>query len=187
MSDFSAAIIESAETLLGAASNTEQTLSEDSIDRLIGDTWWFNNVALWDSAPLSQLVAGDNLSLISNAELVQELAALQVAIGRVKHHYRNDGQLHNEVMTPFMIANANMAQITASIRHRPGQPESTIKMLGLGSAKGYRHSELLSTIEFQNLLVAKMERLSDILEVGHPGVERQLVQVIEMLEDALDK
>ena len=29
-----------------------------------------------------------------------------------------------------------------------------------------------------------MERLSDIREVGHPGVETPLVQVIEMFEDA---
>jgi len=187
MSKFSEAIIESVETLLRAASNTEQMLSEDAIDHLIGDTWWVNNDALWDSAPLSQLVEGNNLSLISNAGLVQELGALQVAIERVKYHYRNDGQFHRDVMTPFMIANANMAQINATMRHRPGQPETTIKIRDLGSAKGYQHSELLSTIEFQNLLVAKMERLSDILETGHPGVERRLVQVIEMLEDELDK
>lgn len=32
-----------------------------------------------------------------------------------------------------------------------------------------------------------MERLSDILETGHPGVEKRLIQVIEMLEDEFDK
>ena len=187
MTDFSEAIIESAESLLRAASNTDQTLSEDSIDRLIGDTWWVNNDALWDSAPLNQLVAGGNLPLISDVKLVQELAALQVAIERVKHHYRNDGEFHKDVVTPFMIANANMAQITATVKQRPGQPEIPVKIRDLGSAKGYHHSELLSTIEFQNLLVAKIERLSDILEVGHPGVKRRLVQAIEMLEVELDK
>lgn len=186
MNEFCEAIIGSAATLLRAASSTEQKLSEDSIDRLISDTWWVSNDALWDSAPLSQLVAGGNLSLISNAELVQELAALQVAIERLKYHYRNDGQFHKDVMTPFMIANANMAQITVSMKHRPGQPATMIKMRDLGSSKGYRHSELLSTIEFQNLLIAKTERLSDILEVGHPGVEGRLAQVIEMLESELD-
>jgi len=186
MNEFCEAINGSAETLLRAASNTEQKLSEDSIDRLISDTWWVSNDALWDSAPLSQLVAGGNLSLISNVELVQELAALQVAIGRLKYHYRNDGQFHKDVVTPFMIANANMAQITASMKHRPGQPATTIEMRDLGSAKRYRHSELLSTIEFQNLLVAKTERLADILEVGHPGVEGRLAKVIEMLESELD-
>ena len=103
MSRFTEAIVESAETLLRAASNKDQMLIEDTIDQLIGDTWWTNNPALWDSAPLSQLVVGGNLSLISNIELVQELAALQVAIGRVKDHYRGDSQFHEDVMTPFMI------------------------------------------------------------------------------------
>ncbi len=187
MGRFSEAIIESAETLLRAASNTEQTLSEDTIDQLIGDTWWVNNDDLWDSAPLSQLVAGGNLSLISNVELVQELAALQVAIGRVRGHYRNDGKFHDDVMTPFMISNANMAQIASTVSHRPGQPENTVTIRDIGSVRGYRHSELLATIEFQNLLVAKMERLSDILDVGHPDVEVGLEKVVEMLEVELDE
>jgi hypothetical protein len=186
MSRYCEAIIESVETLLRAASNTEQKLSEDTIDQLIGDTWWVSNHALWDSAPLSQLVTGGNLSVISNPRLVQELAALQVAIERVKYHYENDGEFHRNVMTPFMIANANMAQITARMKHRPGQPEVTIEMRDVGFTERYRHSELLATIEFQNLLVAKMERMSDILEIGHPGVAKHLALVVGMLEDELD-
>jgi len=187
MNEFCELIIGSAEALLREASSTEHKLSEDSIDRLIGDTWWVNNDALWDSAPLSQLVVGGNLSLISNTELVQELAALQVAIERVKYHYRNDGQFHKEIMTPFMIANSNMAQIAAGITHRPGQPENTFKIRDLGSSRGYRHSELLATVEFQNILVAKMERLLDIIDTGHPGVEKRLEKVIEMLEAEIDE
>jgi hypothetical protein len=181
MNRFSHAIIESAETLLHVAVGTEQAPSEDAIDRMIGDTWWHSVDALWDSAPLNLLVAGSNLSLISNPELVQELAALQVAIGRVKSHYRNDGEFHKNVMTPFMIANANMAQITASMRYRPGETETAYNI------PIRHHSELLSTIEFQNVLVAKIERLTDILDIGHPGVEKHLIVVIQMLEDALDQ
>jgi len=49
-------------------------------------------------------VAGGNLSLVSDLNLVQELAALQVAIGWLRYHYRYDGEFHNDVMTPFMIA-----------------------------------------------------------------------------------
>jgi hypothetical protein len=187
MNTFSEAIVDSVETLLMAASSTEQTLSEDEIDRLIGDTWWVTTEAVWDSAPLNQLIAGGNFSVISNPELVQQLAELQVAIERLKYHSRNDSAFHKNTMTPFMIAHTNMSQITASIKHRPGHPELTIESRILGISEGRRHSELLASVEYQNLLVAKMERLSDILETGHPGVERRLIQVIEMLEDELDK
>ena len=85
-----------------------------------------------------------------------------------------------------MIANSNMSQVTKTIRHRPGHPQQTIQSRNLGVSDGRRHSELLAKVEYQNLLVAKMERLSDILEVGHPGVEARLNLVIEMLEIELD-
>ena len=186
MNTFSEAIVESVETLLMAASSTDHALSEASIDRLIGDTWWVSNEAVWDSAPLNQLIAGGNLSVISNPNLVQQLAELQVAIERVKYHSRNDSEFHENIMTPFMISNVNMSQVTTTMRHRPGHPELTIQSRNLGVSEGQRHSELLATTEYQNLLVAKMERLSDILEVGHPGVEERLNLVIEMLEIELD-
>jgi len=186
MNLFSHAIFDSAETLLRIAAGAEQKPSEDTINRLIVDTWWVSSEALWDSAPLQLLAAGGNLSLVSNPELVQELAALQVAIERVKFHYRNDAAFHETVMTPFLIANVNMAQINAGMLHRPGHPEVPATFPDLGFDKNYVASELLSNGEFQNLLVAKMERCTDILEVGHPGVERHLVTAIRMLESELD-
>jgi len=187
MSRFNKAIVESVETLLRAAAATGPKLSEGTIDNLISDTWWVHNDALWDSAPLNLLTTGGNLALISNPELVQELAALQVAIGRMKNHYRSDGEFHKDTITPFMIANANMAQISATMTHRPGEPQLQIPSPDFGIARSYQHSELLSTVAFQNILVAKLERLSDIRDVGHPGVEKHLVAVIRMLEGELGK
>lgn len=187
MNRFSRAIYDSAIRLLRIASGAEQKPSEDTIDRLIVDTWWVGSEALWDSAPMDQLVAGGDLSRISNPELVQELASLQVAIDRVKFHYRNDANFHETVMTPFLIANVNMAQLDSSMLHRPGHPEITATFPDLGFAKTYLSSELLSNVKFQNILVAKMERCTDILDVGHPGVENQLAIVIRMLEDEIAK
>jgi hypothetical protein len=180
---FSNAILESAKTLLRAASGDIEKPDEETIDGLIADTWWVNTEAVWDSAPLDLLDSGGTLSLISNPELVQELAALKVAIQRVKYHARNDGEFHANVMTPFAIANSNMAQISARLVHRPGQPEVPASFPDLGFTRSHRHSELLSTTEFQNVLVAKIERCFDILEVGLPGVEKHRFVAISMLEN----
>jgi len=187
MTRFSQAIVESAETLLRVAAGSEDKPGNETMDRLIGDTWWNSNEALWDSAPMNLLVAGGNLSLVSNPRLVQELAALQVSISRVRNHYGNDEKFHQEVMTPFMISHANMAQISASMQHRPGDPENTLSFPDLGTTEAYDHGDLLSSVEFQNLLIAKIERHLDILDIGHPGVEQHLIEVIPMLEEELKK
>ena len=182
---FVGAIRESAETLLRVSSGKDEMLSEDSVDELIGNVWWVSNDAQWTSAPLESLVASGGLSLISDPELVQALEALRVAIERVKYHSRNDQEFHNIIMTPFMIENANMAQITASMKHRPGQPEIAIKLADYGFSRSEQHSEMLASVAFQNLLIAKIERCLDLLEIGHPGVEEHLTSAIDMLETEL--
>jgi len=187
MNQYYRAIYDSAVKLLRIASGSEQEPSEDTLDRLIVDTWWVGSEALWDSAPMNQLVAGGDLSLISSSALVQELASLQVAIERVKFHYRNDANFHETVMTPFLISNVNMAQLDSGMLHRPGHPAIVATFPELGFARTYHSTELLSNVTFQNILVAKMERCTDILDTGHPGVEKQLKVVIRLLEQEVDK
>lgn len=179
---FVGAIRDSAETLLKVSSGTYEMPGEGSVDKLIGDVWWVSNDAQWTSAPLESLVASGGLSLISDPALVQSLEALRVAIERVKFHSRNDQEFHNRIMTPFMIEHADMAQITAGMKHRPGQPEITVALTDYGFGRRRKHSELLANVAFQNLLVAKIERCLDLLEIGHPGVEKHLTSAIDMLE-----
>jgi hypothetical protein len=115
------------------------------------------------------------------------VGALPVTIGRLRYHYRNDREFHNGIVTPFMIASADMVQISATMQHRPGQPEITATFPDPGFGRRQLHSELLSTVAFQNLLVAKIERCADILNIGHPGVETHLVKVIQLIGDELDR
>ena len=71
-------------------------------------------------------------------------------------------------------------QIRASIEM--GYPSVAVR-----STVSLDHGKLLSTLEFQNLLTAKMERQLDILSIGHPGVEKHLNTVISMLRNELGK
>lgn len=182
---FVSAIRESAETLLRISSGSLKSPDEDSIDELISDVWWVSNEAQWTSAPLESLAASGDLSLITSPHLVQSLETLRVAIERVKYHSRNDQEFHTRIMTPFMIEQADMAQITARMKHRPGQPEVALVPTDYGFGRRQQHSELLANVAFQNLLIAKIERCLDLLETGHPGVEQHLASAIHMLESEL--
>jgi len=188
MNRFSQAIVESINVLLRIGTGQQEKPSSARIDQLIGDTWWESNDALWESAPMNLLVAGGNLSLITNPQLVQELGSLQVAMDRVRNHYRKDQQFHLEIMTPFIMSHTNMIQINAAMKHRPGSAdEMGYPSVAVRSTVSLDHGKLLSTLEFQNLLTAKMERQLDILSIGHPGVEKHLNTVISMLRNELGK
>jgi len=187
MNRYSQAIVDSIEVLLRVGAGSQEKPSNEMIDRLIGDTWWESNDALWESAPMNLLVAGGNLSVITNPTLVQELGSLQVALDRVRNHYQKDQKFHQEIMTPFIMSHTNMIQIIAAMRHRPGFPDDPgVPKVNVDAINSFDHSKLLSTLEFQNLLAAKMERQLDILATGHPGVEKHLSVVISMLENDLD-
>jgi hypothetical protein len=80
-----------------------------------------------------------------------------------------------------------LKQAEAGMLHRPGNLESTFSFPDFGASKDCDHSELLTSVPFQNLLVAKMERQLDILDVGQPGDEEHLVAVISMIEDEFQK
>ena len=187
MNRYSQAIVDSIEALLRVGVGSQEKPSNEMIDQLIGDTWWESDEALWVSAPMNLLVAGGNLSLITNPRLVQELGSLQVAINRVRNLYQKDQQFHQEIMTPFIMSHTDIIQINAAMRHRPGFPgEPGFPSVNVGVIKNFDHGKLLSTLEFQNLLAAKRERQLDILATGHPGIEKHLSVVISMLENELD-
>lgn len=144
------------------------------------DAWWDGSLKSPDEDSI------DDLSLISSPQMVQSLEALRVAIERVKYHSRNDQEFHTRIMTPFMIEHADMAQITARMKHRPGQPEFAIVPTDYGFGRRQQHGEMLASVAFQNLLIAKIERCLDLLEIGHPGVEQHLNSAIRMLQAELE-
>lgn len=184
---YNEAILESTKTLQRLAVGVEKGVSESSIDRLIADIWWYNAEAGWESAPMTQLIAGGGLSSIKNSILAQNLAELQLTISNVRSVYRTDQYFHHNELTPFLTVNANMAQIVSKIEHEPGNPQNRYEFGDIGIGDNRSHSELLSNTEFQNLLIAKMEHQTDILSYGYSGLDDQLQEVMSMLEAELDE
>lgn len=181
------ATLESATRLLQAATDRDQTISDDSIDKLLGDLLWFDCVGCWDSAPMNSLISGGNSSLISNVGLLQRLATLQVSISRLKNDLRDNRDFHFNTFTPFLIDKANLAQIATFIEHSPGDPEAIYDFPELKISVAQSHTELLSRADFQSLLFLKIDLYGDLFRPGYLNIKEQLDDVIALLEDELAK
>ncbi len=178
------AILQSTIQLLRAANDPNLSLDEDSIDRLIQNTWWYNPDSEWDSAPMQSLAGGD-LSIISNQELLQRIAELQVTMSRIRNSYRGDENFHHNTYTPFLVANAYLPQLISKFEQIPGLPEYSFQYPEIELSIAQDHSQLLRRKDFQNMLVAKMDRIIDILQTGYRDIDQQLDETILLLNEEL--
>lgn len=178
------AILLSATTLLNSSENADLTADRDEIDRLIGMVWWYNDPTIWESAPMSSLVVGGDLSNISNPKLLQQLSELQLVLSSLKNVYGNDQRFHNDVLIPFFIANINLPQVANVTKHTPGHPENEYVFPDFEDASPKDHSDLLSRSDFRSLLVAKIDKLVDLSD-PHTALSDQLEKSIALIRDEL--
>ena len=182
---YNEAILAAVVGLLRAANDPTMELSEESLDRMIGDTWWYNAESDWDSAPMASLVGGDR-TIVSNPALLQKLAKLQVQIARIRNFYEMDQHFHHDTYTPYLVANAYMPQITSKVEHYPGRPELDYEFPQIGLTMNQDHSELIRKKAFQNMLIAKTDRLQDILRNAYRYIDTDLDEAITLLNEELD-
>jgi len=170
--------------LLVAANSPDSVIDEDAIDRMIGDTWWFNAEGDWDSAPMTSLLGGE-ITRVSNPVLVQKLAELQVQMTRIRNFYKVDQDFHHNTYTPFLVANAYMPQITGKTEHYPGRPELEYVYPRFTLETSQNHSALIRQKEFQNMMIAKLDRIEDILQNAYRYIDADLDEAIALLNQEL--
>ena len=182
---FNEAVLDSTKRLINYPTVPEQAADESEIDRLIADTWFYNGGDKWNSAALTALIDGGGLETISNPELRQLLADAYERIGTLQALYAVEIAFQHNVLVPYLIKNANLSQLANSISHLPGRPDSAYEYPQLNPRVTTSHSQLLKSLEFQNLLVARMDKQLDILQFGFPGLDQMLEVVVSGIEEEL--
>ncbi len=178
-------IIDSGTRLLAAANAPDQMPNEKTIDSLLGDLLWYMNDSNWDSAPMNSLTLGGEGSLISNAVLLQRLAALQVRITRIKGSFEADERLHHNTLTPFLMNNANLVQIAMTLQNDPADESISYQFPKIQNSRRREHSQLLLREDFQGLVVLKMDLHINMKEFDYPILDEQLAEVLSLLEAEL--
>lgn len=180
---YNALIAASAESLL-SASVGDSDLTGEEIDEAINLVSFTNQAGWWISAPLNSLMNGGNISIITNPELIQQLAALQANFSRVEIFSRNDNDFYSNHLMPFLRKNANLLQFASLSANLPGSDiELSFPEIGLTTKKDY--SELLQNEMFRNLLVERIYSIQDITDIGYRSLEPRLNRTIEIISNEL--
>lgn len=181
---FSEAIAVAATELIRIGIEQDSIVEEDKIDRLIADTWWYNSGGGWESAPMALLFSGGAASL-SDPVLVQKLAKLRVEITRAQNFWKLDEDFHHNTYTPYLIANAYMPQLTNRTEHQPGVPEFPYVFPRFVLEHRKSHLALVRSEEFQNMMIAKLDRIQDILQNAVLSLDKDMDEAIELLNEDL--
>ena len=179
--NYNETILQASSKLLVAATGDGEELTENDVDILINGFIYGNQESGWDSAPLNSIFVGGNISVVSNQQLIQELSSLYVSFNRLKLFYGYDHDFMLDYVTPFILDNVNQTQLTGISEKLPGT-EINYAFPVLKISNRYKHSELLSSVKFQNLLIGRIYSLLDITNFAWLGFEEQLDGVIKLVE-----
>ena len=181
---YNQAILDSIIKLLEASNPNSERMNLDELDETINGVLWTTQESYWDSAPLSSLFSGGNISSVTNQELLQDLSSLHTTFDNLKINSRNDVAFFGREVMPFLRQYINLAQLNNITDSAPGSgtnyPTPTIRI-----ADKKDHSDLLNNQEFQNLLTERMWLILDMFSNGYAKLDGQLGPIIDILENEL--
>ena len=104
----------------------------------------------------------------------------------IRDNYSADKSFHYNTLAPYLMNNASLAQIAASIEHSPGSPSVVYEFPEIKISNAHDHSDLLSRKDFQGLLVTKIDLQLDIFRtIRSQQLDKQLEQITALLKDEL--
>ena len=173
----------SANSLLQASAEGNDSLDSGSIDILIGDICVINQPASWSFPLLRSIVEGGQLVVISNIELRTMLVDWHESFALVQAAVARDLAFYDVHLIPFLNANVSMPQILNASRQKLGLSYKFDQEFSLKVKTD--HTDLLTSKEFQGLVSRRSILLNDILLRISPDFGGDLDTFIEVIRAEL--
>jgi hypothetical protein len=180
-------ILDATQRLLHTALESDAKLERGSIDRNLADIGFASDATEWNTAILDGLIAGGDISLVSNTDLRTVLATWPARIEKIKLYYREDADYFFSTLGPFLNMNAYMPPVANAGQFEPGHPENEVYVSRYSHSADYDNSTLLSDRTFQNILIDKVYRQENILGNAFSGLDEQLDATIQLLQEELSE
>lgn len=161
------ALRNSALHLVDTGRGVRNDATDDDIDRMLEDLWWAFTPSIWTVGDLDSMIASGEITLISNGELRLELGRWPIKLRGLRDFVGRDLEFHRDQFMPYYLANTSLPQLAMAADFAPGNPELPYNWgHDFNIEEKISHRELLSRLEFQNLLVQRAGNVNDILLYG---------------------
>lgn len=179
------AVLDSAVTLLALALDKSSEIDEQQVSRLLSDILWHDCSECWISAPLDTVVSGSTAVTISSARLIQALSDLHLSLSRIQSERARGVEFHFDMLTPYLLQNADLAHLHASISAEPGTPEIQYDFPIKQITNKVDFASLLTDTEFQGLLSMRIDQHGELFRENFLKIDESLERVIVMLEQEI--
>jgi len=180
----SVARVDSADQLLKASRGGASSITEQEIDRLIGDLSFFSDTQIMSEGSIDALLAGRNIGMIESIKLRRLISGWPAFLEYARYNLKPDYDFLASTWVPYLIDNANTTQILRSHTHTPGHPEEdwqqSVDLIG----EPVSHSVLLNDIKFLNI-VANYWAIQFSIQATYDELENRLDESIRLLEHEL--
>jgi len=181
---FNAAMQSSIQQLLDIGLGDDTDFSEQRVDALLADLWWYNDRTDWTTGALNSLILSGNLSLISDGTLRARLIEWWARFDVIGGFADADKSFYFDRQLPYWSEHAYLPQILDQMEHVPGNPDDRYEYGRKLSPKSrLDHSDLLRDRQFQNLLVERSVGLADLVTIGFNNLEHDLAEMLGSLRD----
>ncbi len=179
------AIRQSARKLLEATAHPNPDLSDKDIDILLWDIGWYVDSTFLDLPVLQTAISGGDIAVISSSQIRRHLGIWLVRVNTVKASIKDDLEYYKRRQMPFLEKHVSFLQVTNATARKPGFPEQEYPGVWPENSSMIYHRELLSNLEFQNILMGRITTLTNIVEWRDPEVLPQLQKIIELIDTKL--
>jgi len=182
--NFHLGVQQSNKKLLASVVSRDMSLSSSEVDRLLADLTWWDSQPRFSTGALNSLVYGGELSVIKDDALRQVLADWPSEIQRTESLRTQDYDFFVNVMMPYLRTNGYLLNISTIDSAKPGSNGEESTLIDLELVADTDHSAMVSTPEFQNILVQKYWIQDDMLQ-AFERADALLSETIAQIESKL--
>lgn len=182
--NFHVGVQNSNQRLLNSIVSPSVSLSDAEVDQILGDLTWWDSQSRFATGALNSLVFGGELSVIKDDSLRQTLADWPSEIQRAESLRGQDYDFFLSVMMPYLRTNGYLPSVSTLGTTKPASDGEESTLIKLDIASDFDHRSMVSTPEFQNILIQKYWIQDDMLR-AFDRAEKLLGATIDQIESNL--